>query len=155
MGGDRISRLGFIAERFPEVEAYTPEEYLQDLNKMIWQDFEDMEESTPYRRSLQKAHIANLASLYKPKKAPGLAGLLALFAEDVTENTDVRSLALSELMELHRGMLRAIPRTGDKLTQAHLYYLVKEIEGIVNGNGYVAGTLSSGKDLFYGNEPEN
>ncbi|MEH6679193.1 MAG: zinc-dependent metalloprotease [Sediminicola sp.] len=152
MGGDRISRMGFIAERFTGQETYAPEEYLQDLKNLIWKDFEDLDQITPYRRSLQKAHITNLASLYKPKKAPGLSGLLALFSEDVTENTDVRSLALSQLMQIHQELLRAIPKAPDTLTRAHFHYLVKEIEGIVKGNVYQSETITTGEDLFHGTE---
>ncbi len=105
--------MAFLAERYKEEDPYTPEAYMEDINSMIWNNFEELDSITSYKRSVQKAHIANLIFLYKPKQATGIAGIIASLSGDSTENTDVPSLALSNLLKLLNDMKKAIPRVKD------------------------------------------
>lgn len=73
-----------------------------------------------------------MITLYKPDEAEGLVeGILAKLSEGYTVNTDVRSLALDNLLTLQGNIKRTIPVMTDRLTIAHLNYLKREIETVI------------------------
>src|SRR5690606_24936108 len=132
LGGSRMSRMTFIAERYRDMDTYRPEEYLQDLNHLVWGDLNVFYKTNAYRRKLQKAYVADMIALYKPNEAEGAVnGILAKLSEDYTSYTDVRSLALNELITLQTKIRRTIPVITDRLTKAHLQYLTRKIEEVV------------------------
>ncbi|WP_149304341.1 zinc-dependent metalloprotease [Pareuzebyella sediminis] len=132
LGGSRLSRMTFIAERYEDEDPYMPEEYMDDLSQLVWGDMNVFYQTTAYRRKLQKSYVANLITLYKPDEAEGLVeGILAKLSEGFTSNTDVRSLALDNLLTLQGKIKRTLPVMTDRLTIAHLNYLKREIEAVV------------------------
>ena len=132
LGGSRLSRMTFIAERFENEDPYRPEEYIDDLTKLVWGDMNVFYQTNAYKRKLQKSYVANMINLYKPEEADGLVeGILAKLSEGYTSNTDVRSLALDNLLSLQTNIKRTLPVMTDRLTIAHLQYLKREIEGVV------------------------
>ncbi|MEX0287706.1 MAG: zinc-dependent metalloprotease [Flavobacteriaceae bacterium] len=132
LGGSRMSRMTFIAERYKEVDTYKPDEYLDDLHYLVWGELNVFYQANTYRRKLQKAYVDNLIALYKPGEAKGaVGGILAKLSEDYTSNTDVRSLALDHLVQLQRKIKGTIPVITHRMTKAHLRYLEKEIEGVI------------------------
>ncbi|MEK6152936.1 zinc-dependent metalloprotease [Flavobacteriaceae bacterium 3-367] len=132
LGGSRLSRMTFIAERYGNENPYRPEEYLDDLNQLIWGEMNVFYQTNAYQRKLQKSYVANMIALYKPEKANGMVEqLLAKLSEGYTSNTDVRSLALSELLVLQRRIKGTIPVITDRLTIAHLEYLKRQITEVI------------------------
>jgi len=132
LGGSRLSRMTFIAERYENEDPYTPEEYMDDLDQLVWGDMNVFYQTNAYRRKLQKSYVSNLITLYKPDEADGLVeGILAKLSEGYTSNTDVRSLALDNLLILQGKIKRTIPVMTDRLTIAHLNYLKREIESVI------------------------
>jgi hypothetical protein len=132
MGASRISRMMYIAERYKDIDTYTPDEYMDDLNDLVWGDLNVFYQAKTYRRNLQKAYVANLIALYKPSEATGLVGgILAKLSEEFTSNTDVRSLALSHLIQLQRNIKNNIPVITHRMTRAHLQYLQREIDNVI------------------------
>ncbi len=132
LGGSRLSRMTFIAERYEDEDPYTPEEYMDDLSQLVWGDMNVFYQTTAYRRKLQKAYVANLIALYKPDEAEGAVGsILAKLSEGYTVNTDVRSLALDNLLTLQGKIKRTLPVMTDRLTIAHLNYLKREISSVI------------------------
>lgn len=132
LGGSRMSRMTFITERYKDMNTYTPEEYLDDLNQLIWGDLNVFYQANTYKRKLQKAYVENLITLYKPTEAKGaVSGILAQLSENYTSNTDVRSLALDHLLRLQRKIKGTIPVITHRMTKAHLQYLAKELEEVI------------------------
>ncbi len=132
LGGSRLSRMTFIAERYEDEDPYRPEEYIDDLNHLIWGDMYVFYQTNAYKRKLQKAYVANMITLYKPEEADGLVeGILAKLSEGYTAHTDVRSLALDNLITLQGKIKQTLPVMTDRLTIAHLNYLKREIEEVV------------------------
>ena len=132
LGGSRLSRMTFIAERYEDEDPYTPEEYMDDLSQLVWGDMNVFYQTNAYRRKLQKAYVANLIALYKPDEAEGMVGgILAKLSEGYTANTDVRSLALDNLLTLQGKIKRTLPVMTDRLTIAHLNYLKREISSVI------------------------
>jgi hypothetical protein len=132
LGGSRLSRMTFIAERYEDEDPYAPEEYMDDLAQLVWGDMNVFYQTNAYRRKLQKTYVANLIALYKPDEAEGLVeNILAKLSEGYTVNTDVRSLALDNLLTLQGKIKRTLPVMTDRLTIAHLNYLKREISSVV------------------------
>ncbi|MAU71207.1 MAG: zinc-dependent metalloprotease [Pseudozobellia sp.] len=132
LGGSRLSRMTFISERYENEDPYLPQEYMDDLSQLVWGDMNVFYQTNAYKRKLQKAYVSNLIALYKPDEAEGLVeGILAKLSEGYTVNTDVRSLALDNLLTLQGNIKRTIPVMTDRLTIAHLNYLKREIESVV------------------------
>ncbi|NNF18365.1 MAG: DUF5117 domain-containing protein [Flavobacteriaceae bacterium] len=132
LGGSRLSRMTFISERFQDRNTYTPEEYMDDLYEMTWGDLNVFYQASTYRRKLQKAYVENLIALYRPDKAKGaIGGLLAKLSEDYTSNTDVRSLALSYLLQLQKDIKSNLTVINHRMTRAHLQYLEKELAEVI------------------------
>ena len=132
LGGSRLSRMTFIAERYEEEDPYTPEAYMDDLAQVVWGDMNVFYQTNAYRRKLQKSYVSNLITLYKPDEAVGMVeGILAKLSEGYTVNTDVRSLALDNLLTLQGKIKRTLPVMTDRLTIAHLNYLKREIATVV------------------------
>lgn len=132
LGGSRLSRMTFIAERYEEEDPYTPEAYMDDLAQVVWGDMNVFYQTNAYRRKLQKSYVSNLITLYKPEEAVGMVeGILAKLSESYTVNTDVRSLALDNLLTLQGKIKRTLPVMTDRLTIAHLNYLKREIGTVI------------------------
>lgn len=132
LGGSRISRMTFISERYADENPYRPEEYIDDLNQLVWGDMNVFYQTNAYRRKLQKSYVSNMIALYKPDVTEGVVeGLLAELSKGYTSNTDVRSLALDNLLTLQGKIKRTLPVMTDRLTIAHLNYLKREIEAVV------------------------
>ena len=132
MGGSRLSRMTFISERYQDDDVYPPDEYIDDLNQLVWGEMNVFYKTDAYRRKLQKAYVSNMITLYKPSEAEGMVeGILAKLSEGYTANTDVRSLALHNLTMLQRKIRGTISVINHRMTKAHLLYLQKEIEGVI------------------------
>lgn len=132
LGGSRLSRMTFIAERYADENPYRPEDYIDDLNQLVWGDMNVFYQTNAYKRKLQKSYVSNMIALYKPDVTEGVVeGLLAELSKGYTSNTDVRSLALDNLLTLQGKIKRTIPVMTDRLTIAHLNYLKREIEAVV------------------------
>ncbi len=132
MGGSRISRISFAADRYGFDDPYTPEEYLNDLSGYIWSDLDVFYNPTDYQRKLQKTYVSDLIALYKPNEAESpMVGLMAQLSKEKTYNTDIRSLALNKLITLRRRVQNVLPNVSNKLAKAHLQYIVKKIDDVV------------------------
>lgn len=132
LGGSRLSRMTFIAERYEDLDTYTPEEYLDDLNQLVWGDLNVFYQADNYKRKLQKAYVDHMITLYKPDEAKGaVSGILAKLSEEYTSNSDVRSLALNHLIQLQHRIKSTLPVITHRMTKAHLQYLEKQLESVI------------------------
>ncbi|MGS2738570.1 zinc-dependent metalloprotease [Sinomicrobium sp. M5D2P17] len=133
LGGSRLSRMEFIADRYQYEEPYTPEELVEEVNKLVWKELDFNMPVNAYRRSLQKAYVANMLTLYNPKEPQGgfIDALLAKLSEGRTLHTDVRAIALDNLIALEGKLRASIPFTRDAMTRIHLQFLYKQIEDVI------------------------
>lgn len=107
-------------------DPYTLTEYLDDLEKGIWQEL-DMETpmvATP-RRSLQKIVIRSLQDILKPP--PPAAGALFVIIPPSTLNSDVHSYVIAYLAHLGEKIKTALPKVKDQQTRYHLEDLDRRI----------------------------
>jgi len=146
LGGSRISRISFIAERYNRDNPYRPQEYLEDITNYIWSNLDVFYDPNAYQREVQKNYVSNMIALYRPDKADNpLKLLMAKLSENKTSNTDIRSLALNQLIQLHGKINRVLPRVSDNIVRAHLQYIEKQIEDAV---GEVDGAIGIERPLI-------
>ncbi len=132
LGGSRMSRIAFIADRYNRDSPYRPQEYLEDITNYIWGNLSVFYDPNQYQRDLQKNYVSNMIALYRPDKAnEPLKLLMAKLSENKTSNTDIRSLALNHLVQLHGKINRVLPRVSDEIIRGHLQYIEKQIEDAV------------------------
>jgi hypothetical protein len=126
------ARLGRMAETQLEspAAAYPVSEFLADVRAAIWQDPLTTARD-PYRRALQRAHVARLAALLVDPPAPtqqqGGQGGGPPGGGQPQFNvgaSDVRALARAELVEIRR---MAASATTDPVGRAHLLDIVERI----------------------------
>ncbi|MEO0470798.1 MAG: zinc-dependent metalloprotease, partial [Bacteroidota bacterium] len=118
-------------------EAYSLLDLCNDLRTGIWSELRLGQKIDTYRRNLQRAHIERLEYLMTKEQAPVPARARNFFGftpVDVSQS-DIRAIARAELRELDRMVLRAAPRTRDRMSRIHLEDLHKRIDLILNPQG--------------------
>lgn len=133
-------RLGRLAETQLEspAAAYAVAEFLSDVRAAVWEDAV-VTARDPYRRALQRTHIARLAALLvdpPPPTAgggPGGGGGPPGGGQPAFNvgASDVRALARAELVELRRMANAALQRAPDPVARAHLLDAAERIRQVL------------------------
>ena len=105
----KIARLGQFAQY--DASNYKPEEYLSDLESLVFAELYKVGKVDGYRRFLQRRYVT--VALEVAATAPA-------------RNTDVRALLVAQLDDIRKRALRA--KSADALTQAHWQTLARQIE---------------------------
>src|SRR5690606_11191336 len=85
------------------------------------------------QRDVQKNYVANMIAAYNSDKANEPLKLqMAKLSESKISNTDIRSLALTHLIQLHGKINRVILRLTDKIVRAEQQYIEKQIKEAVS-----------------------
>ena len=105
----KIARLGQFAQY--DASNYKPEEYLSDLEGMVFAELFKVGKVDGYRRFLQRRYVT--VALEVAATAPA-------------RNTDVRALLVAQLDDIRQRAIRA--KSSDALTRAHWQTLAREIE---------------------------
>jgi hypothetical protein len=127
----RILRLLICTERY--TNAYSPDDFLNDVKKGVWTELPAATTIDIYRRNLQKVYIDALINLINPTAPviPNLPPGFFLSFPD-TKNTDIPSIARAQLNQLKNEITSAIPRENDKLSKYHLQDLLERIKQALN-----------------------
>ena len=105
----KLERMGQFAEYGPG--NYAPEEFLDDLTDMIFEELYKGRATDSWRRYLQRTYVSSA---------------LEVIASRVAEGTDARTLLLGKVTELQKKAAKA--KSSDAATQAHWTELSKMIE---------------------------
>ncbi|MEX2283567.1 MAG: zinc-dependent metalloprotease [Gemmatimonadota bacterium] len=131
------ARLGRMVENDLESPGvgYPVAEYLEDVRTAVWQDAAASARD-PYRRALQRNHIARLAALLvdpppPPSPPPGAPPQTPPFNVGAS---DLRSLARAQLTELRTSVQVAAARTSDRVARAHLLDVRDRITQVLEPN---------------------
>ena len=109
LNAQKLERMGQFADYGPG--NYTPEEYLDDLTGMIFEELYKGRATDSWRRYLQRQFVASAIDVVGSRAAEG---------------TDARTLLLGTLLELQKKTAKA--KSSDAATQAHWQDLSKMIE---------------------------
>ncbi|MDF2188009.1 zinc-dependent metalloprotease [Paraflavitalea sp. CAU 1676] len=99
-------------------EAYTLQNFMNDLQKEIWSELYTHKPIDVYRRNLQKIYVNKMVEILKPAKKE----LPVLNADPKLslQASDILSIVKSTLRTVRQDMIRAIPATNDPMTKYHL-----------------------------------
>ncbi len=116
---DRLQRIIESSARFSD--AYTLENLFDQVEGGIWTEARGANAADVFRRNLQKIHLAKMIDLLEPQDpSPGFNSMYYSTTPSVDPvMSDIRSLAVGKLKELHETLERAVKRTDDDMTRYH------------------------------------
>jgi len=124
----RLQRLIEAKASYPN--AYGLEDFFNQMHNGIWSELNKGNATTVFRRNLQKAHLEKLIALLEPGKAS--SGKISTYFRTTSSvdpaMTDIRSLSMGMLTDLHKQLKRKAKRTSDKLTKYHYMDCASRIE---------------------------
>jgi hypothetical protein len=121
----RMQRLT-EAEAFHGRQAYTLLTFMDDVRDAIWGELRTGAAVDPYRRNLQRAHIARLETLMTSDQT-GFGGTPVNVAQ-----SDVRPAARAQLVRIQRDARAAAGTARDAMTRHHLADVVARIDEVLN-----------------------
>jgi hypothetical protein len=122
----RLYRMTMQSMRFGSA-AYSVDEMLTDLNKGLWSELQTHKPIDSYRRLLQKRYVEFTILIMNLGKPTDPASI------DIT-NTDIPVAIRSQLENIRKNCLAAIPSYKDDMNIAHLKYIADKIEFALNGS---------------------
>lgn len=125
---DRLQRL--IDSEAAVVGAYGLEEFFGDMQKGIWAEARIGGALNVYRRNLQKIHLEKLIALLSEGKESN-AVISTYFRSTSSVDpmmSDIRSLAMGSLKELHGDLEKASKKAGDRMSRFHYQDCLHRIE---------------------------
>ncbi len=128
-GSSRLQRL--IESEAAHPGSYSLEEFYSDMQKGIWAEVASgATSSSVYRRNLQKMHLEKIISLLEPGSDSN--GFISTFFRTTASvdpaMTDIRSLSVGALEDLHGQLSKSVRRTSDRLTKYHYKDCLMRIE---------------------------
>ncbi|HEX2630689.1 MAG TPA: zinc-dependent metalloprotease, partial [Chitinophagaceae bacterium] len=98
--------------------AYSPQEFLKDLQQYILKELNTPGEIDLYRRNLQKVYVDRLIALLSPPKNAGGPNVTAFYNAGLI--TDISTLVRQNILELSTTLQKKIPLYKNGITKAHL-----------------------------------
>jgi len=135
---DRVlSSLLRTEQRFGKKNVYTMVEFLDDMKNGVWSELKTRQPISIYRRNLQKNYVNSLFENIKEAEEGGHIFFLLMGPKmeeemPVTTGSDVGSYLALHLEKLKTDIKTALPLVKDKDTQAHLRYIIEQIETGLN-----------------------
>ncbi len=105
----KLARLGQFAQY--DASAYKPEEYLSDLEGMVFSELSKGGKVDSYRRYLQRRYVTTA---------------LSVIASDAAKTSDARTLLAAQLEGIRKRAAKA--KSSDEVTRAHWQMLARQIE---------------------------
>jgi hypothetical protein len=131
----RLSRMVAMNNRFEN--AYTIDDYFNDLKKGVWTELPARSTINQYRRNLQKHYTERMIGLLNPSSGGSLSagsGITITFGPDASR-TDIVSVAKAHLTQLRSEILAAIPSYKDNMSRYHLQDMADRIKNALNPKG--------------------
>ncbi len=127
-GTSRLQRLIDANAAYPE--SYSLVEFFDDIKQSIWHELSQGSAVNVFRRNLQKIHLNKMIALLKPAAERG--GSISTFFRSTSSvnpmTSDIRSMALGTLHELHKDLQKSMRRQEDRITKFHYMDCAKRIE---------------------------
>ena len=129
----RLARLIEAEVRLGD-EAYTPAEMFGDLRLGVWREVQRRQSIDPFRRSLQRGYLEEMASLMTEEAGAVPEGMFDYFLATPVRvsQSDIRPYVRGELESLQREIARALPSIQDRATELHLRDVQARIDVILD-----------------------
>lgn len=135
----RFARLFDAAVLEPE-GAYSADQFLKDLQSGIWSELDKPNPKiVPLRRALQRAYLAHMKNELAEKKAAATVTASPRRSRSrgsrSSNESDFRAVARLALRDLAGRIDKALPKTADPLSHAHLEDCRRELQTILEPKG--------------------
>ena len=115
-------------------KAYSLVQFMKDLRLGLWNELYSGKSIDTYRRNLQKGHIERLGYLLtadSQRKLPDFGGYRKSTAV-TTDQSDIRSVARAELVNLRAAISANMGASGDTMSRYHLQDAISRINEILD-----------------------
>ncbi len=112
-------------------QAYTPQEFFNDLDKGIWKELSTRSNIDLFRRNLQKLYVNQLISLLSPPEKSNSPNPGVYF--NVSLITDNSSLIRQQIKSLIKRIDNAIPYYREPMSKYHLSDIRDRLEEAIKG----------------------
>jgi hypothetical protein len=115
-------------------KAYSLVQFMKDLRLGLWNELYSGKAIDTYRRNLQKGHIERLGYLLtadSQRKLPDYGGYRKSTAV-TTDQSDIRSVARAELVNLRASISANMGASGDTMSRYHLQDAISRINEILD-----------------------
>lgn len=130
---DRLQRL-IDSEAVYGKEVYGFEEFFLDMERGIWSELESNNETTVYRRNLQKLHLEKLIELTKPASAS--SGTITTFTRTTGSVnpvlSDIRSMSIGRLDAMKEKLEKAERKSKHSMSRYHYLDCLKRIKEVLD-----------------------
>ncbi|MGB0260154.1 MAG: zinc-dependent metalloprotease [Flavobacteriaceae bacterium] len=113
-------------------DAYTLVQMMTDLRRGIWQELYTGNPIDAYRRNLQRAYIDRLAYLMTEDQTPISPSSRSNRTRVLVSQSDIRSVARAQLLNLKSAIGNAMPEAKDQNTRYHLIDAVERINAVLD-----------------------
>jgi hypothetical protein len=132
---ERLARMIDVEATGAVDDPYTMAEMMGDVRTAVWAELDGGDAIGPYRRSLQRSHLDQLASLMNTEVErnypEGIEEYLIVTPVKVSRS-DIRARVRAELETLRDAAETARARTSDEPTRVHLNDVLARIDDILN-----------------------
>jgi len=113
--------------------AYSLIEMMTDLRKGIFNELYTNESVDAYRRNLQLAYIDRINYIMNEEQNSIPSWARSRVTSIKVSQSDIRTVAVGQLIELKKDIKKSIKRTNDKMSVLHLKMISKKIDKILDG----------------------
>ena len=113
--------------------AYSLLEMMTDLRKGIWSELKNNKNIDVYRRNLQLAYLDRLEYIMNEEQGTTPPFFRSRVTTVKVSQSDIRSIAVSQLLELKNDIKKSIKKSSDKMSKIHLEASLNKLNKILNG----------------------
>jgi len=113
--------------------AYSLLDMMSDLRKGIWSELYNNNKIDVYRRNLQLAYLDRIEYIMTEDQSQVSSRFRNYITSVKVSQSDIRTIAASELMELRKSIKRSIKRTSNKMSKIHLEASLNKVNKILEG----------------------
>lgn len=126
---DRLQRM-IDSEASYGKKAYGLQEFFMDMEKGIWSELESGNNTSVYRRNLQKLHLEKMITLLKPagESSGTISSYLRSTGSVNPALSDIRSLSIGRLTALQKKLKKAARKSKDPMTSYHYMDCLQRIK---------------------------
>ncbi|MBL6590131.1 MAG: zinc-dependent metalloprotease [Flavobacteriaceae bacterium] len=113
--------------------AYTLENFMNDVKNGIWSELRNGKKIDVYRRNLQRTYIQRLGYIMANEQPRGQGSFWANYTTPVNVAvSDIRSSTLGTLLNLRKELSKSVKKYSDQNTKNHLNYCIGLINNALN-----------------------
>jgi hypothetical protein len=114
-------------------QAYSLIEMMSDLKNGIWEEVYTNKSIDVYRRNLQLAYLDRISYIMNENQGPVPSWARGRVTTVKVGQSDIRTIAVGQLLELRKDIRKSIKRNSDKMSKMHLEMASAKINRILTG----------------------